>query len=199
MIKTFIATTILFIQVVAGAQTAAQPTFKVGDQWEWSTIDSLTKIEASKTKLTIVEIGSDIRLASDEDTKPSTTWTLDGLFLQDARTGRKVAYKTPYRPWPLEVGKKWDAQTEWVSATGQSGRTKQDAAVVAYEEVTVPAGKFMAYKIEMKGFFNNVSSGHNGRQSQTVWYAPEAGTAVRLVYDDGFNRTTTQLTSMARK
>lgn len=199
MIKIFIATTALFAHVSAIAQTAAQPAFKVGDQWEWSTIDSMTKLETSKTKLTIVDIGDTVRLANDEDTKPSTTWTLDGLFLQDARTGRKVNYKTPYRPWPLEVGKKWEAQTDWVSATGQSGRTKQDALVAAYEEVTVPAGKFMAYKIEMKGFYNNVSSGHNGRQSQTVWYAPEAGTAVRLVYDDGFNRNTTQLTSMIRK
>ena len=79
MIKIFIATIALFAHVSAGAQTAAQPTFKVGDQWEWSTIDSMTKLETSKTKLTIVDIGDTIRLANDEDTKASTTWTLDGL------------------------------------------------------------------------------------------------------------------------
>jgi hypothetical protein len=44
--------------------------------------------------------------------------------------------------------------------------------VVAYEEVSVPAGKFMAFKIEHDGFvrFGNFS----GRMVDTYWYAPAA-------------------------
>ncbi|MDP2263668.1 MAG: hypothetical protein Q8K24_10985 [Hydrogenophaga sp.] len=44
--------------------------------------------------------------------------------------------------------------------------------VVAYEEVTVPAGKFMAYRIEHRGYFKN-SNGNSGRQDDTYWYSPE--------------------------
>ena len=56
----------------------------------------------------------------------------------------------PWRVWPrpLAVGKQWSVDLEYVRPDRTTGNLKQDARVVANEEVTVPAGKFMAFKIE---------------------------------------------------
>ena len=53
---------------------------------------------------------------------------------------------TPWRVWPLTVGKQWSVDVDYVRADRTTGNLKQDAGVVAYEEVNVPAGKFMAFK-----------------------------------------------------
>ena len=60
-----------------------------------------------------------------------------------------------------------------------SGNVKMDARVVAYEEVVVPAGKFMAFKIEHDGFVR--TGNFNGRMVETYWYAPEARADVKHV------------------
>jgi hypothetical protein len=78
-----------------------------------------------------------------------------------------------------------------------TGNTKQDAEVVAYEEVSTPAGKFMAYKIEYRGFFKN-SNGRNGKQNDTYWYAPEVNADIKRVRDDGINLNTRELTAYQR-
>ena len=80
---------------------------------------------------------------------------------------------------------------------GVTGNTKQNAEVVAYEEVSTPAGKFMAYKIEYRGFFKS-SNGRNGKQNDTYWYSPEVSADVKRVRDDSFNMYTRELTVYKR-
>ena len=69
--------------------------------------------------------------------------------------------------------------------------------MIAYEEVIVPAGTFMAYKIEYQGFFQN-SRGSRGRQHDTYWYAPGARTDVKHIRDDGFNKYARELITYKR-
>jgi len=69
--------------------------------------------------------------------------------------------------------------------------------VVAYEEVTVPAGKFMAFKIEHRGWFRN-SRGSSGIQKDTYWYAPDAKADVKHIRDDEYNMYTRELISSKR-
>jgi hypothetical protein len=64
--------------------------------------------------------------------------------------------------------------------------------VAAYEEVVVPAGKFMAYRIEHQGTYRS-ARGSGGRQHDTYWYAPDARTDVKHLRDDGSNKYTREL------
>ena len=58
--------------------------------------------------------------------------------------------------WPLYVGKSWQADTAWVDNTANTqGSFTIEWAVAAWEEVTVPAGTFMAYRVERGDFVCN--------------------------------------------
>jgi hypothetical protein len=69
--------------------------------------------------------------------------------------------------------------------------------VTAFEEITVPAGKFMAFKIEHRGYFRN-SSSNTGRQDDTYWYAQEAKADVKQERKSGRPVWISELTSYKR-
>jgi hypothetical protein len=88
------------------------------------------------------------------------------------------------------VGKQWSVDVDYVRPDRTTGNLKQDARVVAYEEVTVPAGKFMAFKIEYDGYVRT-STGFSGRIVDTFWYAPAARADVkhmRRIANNDFTR-----------
>ena len=147
---------------------------KVGDAWEWATLDPFSKLEQSKSTLSIMNIdgvlkrgtvGGNIKFA-----RP-----LDKII-----SGEQKTSWGPWHVWPLEVGKKWRREHEWIRTDGVAGNSKQDAEVVAYEEITVSAGKFMAYKIEYRGHYTNYR-GESGRQDDTYWYVPEVQSDVKAI------------------
>lgn len=178
----------LVATATAQAQKAEMPAataFNVGDTWEWRQVDSRTKLEEGKRTRTVVK-DDDVLKFSGEGGNLELSAAFLGIPLQK-----------PWRVWPLEVGKKWAYEEDWTRADGVTGNTQQDAAVVAYEEVSVPAGKFMAFKIEHRGWYQN-SRGRNGHQNDTFWYAPDVTADVKHIRDDGFNKYTRELISYKR-
>ncbi len=164
----------------------APTTFNVGDTWEWRQVDNRTKLEEGKRTRTVVKDDGVLKFSGET----GNFFQLSAAFL-----GRPL--EKPWRVWPLEVGKKWVYEEDWTRADGVTGNTKQDAAVVAYEEVTVPAGKFIAFKIEHRGWYRN-SRGSNGKQNDTFWYAPDANADVKHIRDDGWNMYTRELITYKR-
>lgn len=188
---------LLVIVCIAGpaishAQKAEMPaptTFNVGDTWEWRQFDNRTKKEEAKRIRTAVKVDG-VLLFSDGTNNSQITQAFIGL-----------PASKPWRVWPLEVGKKWVADRDWTRADGVSGNTRQDAEVVAYEEVTVPAGRLMAFKIEYRGWYrySHAAQGNqNFRQTDTVWYAPDAYADVKYVFNDGYNNYTRELVAFRR-
>ena len=77
--------------------------------------------------------------------------------------------------WPLQVGNTWRWNYRWVDHTLQpdwSGPGWADYEVLAYEEVTVPAGTFMAFRVA-------TTKTSAGTWFETNWYAPDAGLTVK--------------------
>lgn len=95
--------------------------------------------------------------------------------------GKFLAEDQPHNgrfAWPLHVGKKWRAQSRWVDHVVQpdwSGKYWADFEVQAYEEVTVPAGQYMAFKVA------NVGSTSNDYY-ETIWYSPDLGATVKILF-----------------
>ena len=54
-----------------------------------------------------------------------------------------------------------------------------------WEEVTVPAGKFRALKIEGNG--RSVGGPINGTRKVTLWYAPEVANYVRMEFEMSYS------------
>lgn len=182
----FLAVVLTAIAVLAStassAQTAAMPDvglFAPGDEWVWREIDNMTKLETSgRVNLIVEEKGVRKMVVAGEP----RALTYPYLFEPSPK---------PWRVWPLEVGKQWTIDVDFVTTNGAAGNLKQDARVVAYEEVSVPAGKFMAFKIEHDGFVRN--GNFNGRMVDTFWYAPEARADVKHIRQVGRMNFTREL------
>jgi hypothetical protein len=103
-------------------------------------------------------------------------------------TGFKAAFETnpffntkslsPFCEWPLEVGKTWDYKGEFM---GGETSLKQTAKVVAFEDVTVTAGTFKAYKIVYSGWA--MRNGRSWNRIDTHWYAPSIKADVKSLID----------------
>ena len=174
------------------AQKADLPTpamFAVGDTWEWRQVDQRTKLEEQRITRSVIATSGTLGFSDSagRELGVSATFT-DNTYKPSGK---------PWRVWPLEVGKKWTMNADWTRADGVTGNTKQDAEVVAYEDVNVPAGKFMAFKIEHRGWFQT-SQGSRGKQNDTFWYSPDARADVKHSRDDGYNLYIRELMALKR-
>ena len=174
------------------AQKAELPSaaqFASGETWEWRQFDQRTKLEEGRQSRTVVSADGELRVSDSVFGQASVASVFTDNY-------NKSSAK-PWRVWPLEIGKKWSVNVDWSRPDGVTGNTKQEAEVVAYEEVTVPAGKFMAFKIEQRGWFQN-SRPNRGKQNDTYWYAPEERADVKHSRDDGVYSFTRELVSHKR-
>lgn len=162
--------------------------FKVGDRWEWRRIDSRSKMQDQIRTRSVVNVEGSLQFFDGTANVKIPDQFTNSTYDSSAK---------PWRIWPLEVGKKWVFDSTWRRPDGVTGTIKQDVQVLAYEEVVVPAGKFMAYRIEYRGLYRS-SQGFSGKQNDTFWFAPDALADVKNVRDDGYNMYTVELTSFAR-
>ena len=182
--------TCLAMSLPSHAQKAEMPgpeSFRVGDQWEWRQVDNRTKVEEAKISRAVVKVNDVLQFSNGTTNVNVSAALIDGAYGHSSK---------PWRVWPLEVTKKWSFESDWQRPDGVSGTTKQDVEVLAYEEVAVPAGKFMAYRIEHKGSYRY--PGKYGKQNDTFWYAPDAQADVKHIRDDGYNLYTRELVSYRR-
>ncbi len=148
--------------------------FKIGEKWTWKWQRSVEgEIQAEGEDFQeVVEFNGTLGFWNGVDTV-----LISSTLNQNS--------STPFRDWPLKVGKKWKYESNWGNDEGTTGTTSQDAEVVSFEEVTVAAGKFMAYKIEYRGTIVN-SRGFNGEMKDDWYYAPALKTYIKHVNDDGY-------------
>ena len=83
--------------------------------------------------------------------------------------------------WPLQVGNSWRGRYQYIDKVlhpDWSGPGWQEFAVVAWEEVTVPSGTFMAYKVaRTKGDWDTAKE-----EEYIIWYAPESQMIVKVIF-----------------
>jgi hypothetical protein len=99
------------------------------------------------------------------------------------REGKVVWKFSPHEgtyAWPLEVGKSWTATyaAEDPVRKQRWDRVQEHWTAAAYEEVTVPAGTFKAFRLES-------TPGENSGVRKTLWYAPEIHLFVKRVSERG--------------
>lgn len=76
-----------------------------------------------------------------------------------------------------------------------SARHNRTTRVAGWEEVTVPAGRFRALRIESEGTVQSSAKPKPGPSSMTVWYVPEVRRWVRLEQVMGPISISSELTS----
>jgi uncharacterized caspase-like protein len=110
------------------------------------------------------------------------------------RAGRGFALDPPVEmQWPLKVGRVSTAEVTWITPNCVACVRRVTMTVERYEEVTVPAGTFKAFRISMESAppdrqRTNLAPTHPGNwvASVTMWYAPEIRRYVKIQRERDF-------------
>jgi hypothetical protein len=186
----FAATIFVLVAVNAFAQNTDKPDVHVGDRWSWQHINGLANEKDFTQIESIVEVS---------DNEIRTQLRVKGKYGSGIATYTREwnpvdvisAQYSPYLKefaFPLAVGKKWDGSADkMLFSNGKHGKFFLKGEVIAFEKVTVPAGTFDAYKINVvldaSGTDEDVNIGHT---IETYWYAPSVKRYVK--YENTFER-----------
>ena len=175
--------------------TEAPPVYAVGSIW---TVDQTLNGDVQRHTHTIVEErevnGRVVHVASKSPPSSDPGGACDGAngdmfdavthnWMACLKDGEILGSLSPHSgqfEWPLEVGKSWRFQRTWTDNVNPqgSGPGWEEFTVVAWEEVTVPAGAFMAYKVVR----TKTSWQTQSEENSIIWYAPEFGGSVRGMF-----------------
>lgn len=191
LIGWFLAGTVLAQTV---PERVEKPAFKVGDYWVYNKLDgsngkrldvrtdAIAKLEASGYRVSKAE-GYGTFLTTEVRNNDFNMFRTEG---KDYLHTAKPAY--PNYVFPLYIGKSWKQKVEqaWSTAADVSIVIDMETRVVGWEMVTVPAGNFIALKIESGGWYagKNLGGGWTGKIKETIWFAPEVRNIVRHEYHD---------------
>jgi len=154
------------IKPLSSAEQAERPVWLVGDRWAY-----VAPGGAQTVHEVVGKQGEHYVLRTGEGAERYLTEAL-GLRTLSLR-GEIVDEFTPavgYFEWPLEVGKPWKIDCMCKQKTG-TFRVAAEVRVETYEEITVPAGTFRAFRIYYRDGF--------GRPPFIYWYAPAVKNWVR--------------------
>lgn len=89
---------------------------------------------------------------------------------------RRYSPAIPIYRFPLRVGDSWSATVNAEDSKGGKGLLRIKSDVIAYEQVNVPSGQFMAYRVPLAV---------NGVRVRESWYVPDVRSSVRIINYDG--------------
>ena len=165
-----------------------RPQIKPGERWTYRRIDYQSGRQLGKFTETVtfaneraIEILGDHRRDGKEiDTTYSAEWNLissrnSGIFNPDQGLFR----------FPLRPGDSHDARYEvrFPRQGAYEVRHTRHVKVVGWEEVSVPAGKFRALRIESEGPFERVDKSLSGTAKDIVWYVPQVKRYVKWTFE----------------
>ena len=152
------------MQAHAENYVVERPTYTVGDFWIFTTAD-----------------GEDVKIEFLKEEKKRYYFNKNGVqtikdFNLTPKQSKGLGYLGPVIKFPLEVGKLWTYNYRGkLTSKGSKFRIAR-YNVIAYKQITVPAGTFWAFKVEV----NKETEGGKFKGSHTYWYAP----AVKYIIKD---------------
>lgn len=197
----FIAFVIVMAVNSALAQSIEAPTLAAGDNWEFQHIDLWSSNLASRsTRKIIGSADGYIRVwvetqAVSQDGAVAKPQVAEMTMRADLNSSTNVGgekLETVLYKWPLEPKKHWTFRTKREMPNNVNGtqpfifNVSNEAEVIGWEMVEVPAGKFKAIKIVYNGKVSVENSAIRETILRTVWYSPDAKTDV-LSITETFN------------
>ncbi len=145
--------------------------FLLGDSYQFVVSDLLTKIVNERPSFKVI--------AADEETAEFNQGykvTQAGAIIRTV----SGAALDPYQQWipsgDYQIGKKWHTRSIMTLKDGRSMWVDLNGRVVARETITVPAGSFDTYKMEMEQTAQDGS-----RLKITYWGQPDWGVAIKQI------------------
>jgi len=179
--KAFIIALVAAAPVLALAQVAARPDWKVGDSWTVAVsvnagVGASTRREEVRTVKEAGETGYVLefvaKAADGTMTAPETSnFSRDLNFIAPSGGANGGPQEFKWLQWPLEPGKSDQFET-----MAQNSVATWKGKVAGWEEVVVPAGKFKALRLEF-----DRSGPFRYAAQDSVWYAPDAKAVVKRI------------------
>jgi hypothetical protein len=169
------------ISAAAIAQRADPPEVKVGDRWQF--VVYYTAPSTTPNRTWVVTSVTPTRIEGTENDGEALSLTPE---LNIIDTPRERTSNMKMLSFPLEVGKSWRYESDWLfKPKGSKGTFVGNVTVVGYERIKVPAGEFEAFKLVDKRFMRGISgigSVIDAEASLTYWYAPAANAIVKAIH-----------------
>jgi len=171
------------VPIEAQTPTADRPVWQVGDAWTYRTID--TKGQVGERVNTVVKAepfeGTNAYFVEISGAKEISVFdeNINVIAFIDAASGAVIGKRTGIRywTWPLGIGNSWSySGTQTVS--GRTTSVQATVTVEAYEDVTVPAGSFAAFRTVVRSRITT-PEGRQFDQTETYWWASAAGNSVK--------------------
>ncbi len=158
-----------------------RPPVQSGDQWVYRRSNGKSSMVLRQSAQRVSQEGIALRTELDNSPDSSTAlynreWSLVASGYNDYMPALR------YYAFPLYVGKRWSIDSALSNfGAGQTSRVKGEAAAVRWEQVEVPAGKFLALRIEID--METADPGDAERKvrvRETHWYARTVLRAVKV-------------------
>lgn len=173
----------------AQAQTADQPDVRVGDQWHF--VEYYSAPSTTPNRNWAITSVTATHIVGTENSEPlMLTRELNVLDSPRTRSSNPRALA-----FPLQAGKRWRYESDWVfKPKGSTGRTVVDVVVAGHERIKVPAGEFDAFRLIARGRLSGTSpinSQYAAETTETYWYAPAVRAIVKSVRHNPYLGTAT--------
>jgi hypothetical protein len=172
-----------------------------GDSWAYRVINGYSnevltkvqyrvdKVEANRVVVSITP--SEPALLGgprEEFYTPDGNWIKHPLINHDQTVEYEFTQPYPAYMFPLDAGKSWSVRIDAVSrATGRRASVRVDGEVLGIERITVPAGAFDTIKIRRRTYAGDFDGPRSETNiTETEWYAPAVGRAVRIDSNSNF-------------
>ncbi len=169
----FIATGTVHAQETVDWKVGTKFTYVSRDQWKKETDrweEHVTSKQGDTFALSVIEASGPVQVQVQSNgtyTRPKPEQAGGGTFSY-------VPVKLP-----LVEGAEWEWTYHYIGRSmGRAAQVTRKCKAGSLEDVTVPAGKFSARKIDCKGGWQS-SAGSSGSSFSTVWYAPAVSAVVK--------------------
>ena len=153
-------------------QAPGQARFRLGDVHSMVVRDGYTGLEKERTRSTVTKVEQDrIEFNNGGGVATPEGGTIRNRFIANLSPPRLDLPAGEYA-----VGKKWSYRSVETNLKGDKYWVEGDVKIVALENVTVPAGTFKAYKLELSSI-----SQTGTRVSLTRWMEPDWGSALKML------------------
>lgn len=193
--KILVAALAVFFMMMAAPATALnpraeRPMWSAGDEWtyayaiQWPAATN-RKDEAGERTSTVVKIesfrGARAYFVSFSGVRELSVFDEDinVIAFVDAASGAVVGERAGmhYWSWPLEVGKSWTF-TGTQTVAGRTTSVQGAVVIEGYEDITVPAGTFGAFKSVVRTRIT-APDGRVFEQAEIYWWTPAVGNSIK--------------------
>jgi len=173
----------------AESDPVERPQVKAGDSWAYRRVDYFTNQPEGLFRDSVTfaneRVIQTVGQRGKDPQEIDSTFTAEWNFVSSANGGIFNPDQGLFR-FPLRAGDTHEAHYRVKLPQQGAYEVQHDrrVKVVGWEDVSVPAGKFRALRVESEGSFQRRDTSISGKVREIAWYAPEVKRYVKWTFEN---------------